>query len=114
MIPVSRSAPSVMPTEPNGDADAAEAFLGHDQNGLGHRRFRRDERELLAAVHDVLDPDQDLAEIAARVKGVEVVGREALGVWKCRPRTVPVAAETEWLSWTNFRSGPGTPNAFML
>ena len=59
------------------DADAAEALLRDRTIACDIDACRRDQRQLLAPVHDVADEVELGAEPAAGMEAVEVVGGEA-------------------------------------
>jgi hypothetical protein len=58
-------------------ADAAEALGRHLQEDVGHGRVERDQRQCTAAMHQVLDPDQLLAELSPRVQQAELARAKA-------------------------------------
>src|SRR6185437_2135332 len=58
-----------------GDADAAEAFLGHDEDRLGHGGAERNERYGVAAMHHVLDRQELAAKLTAGMQLLEIGGR---------------------------------------
>ena len=60
------------------DARDPEPLLRHLVDDVLHRGVERDERHVASRVHQVGDPEEALAELAARVEGGEVLRPEAL------------------------------------
>ena len=67
------------PDEPTvrGHADAAQPLLGHLEDRVGETGVGPDQGQILAFVHQLLDPQQLAAELAARMEDGEVARGEA-------------------------------------
>ena len=59
------------------DADAAEPLPGQGHDGVAQRAAERGDRHAVAPMHDLAHLHQAGAELAARMEGAEMVGREA-------------------------------------
>src|SRR5262245_11675583 len=59
------------------DAKAAEALLGHHNERRAHAFVCRHDRKPIALMHDVAHMLEGRAELAARMKNLEILGRKA-------------------------------------
>ena len=66
-----------------GDGDAAQPFIGHFSQNLGHRRFDRRYRKLVAGVHEIGDaqnPERPFGQMPPGMKGLVIGHRYAFAL----------------------------------